>query len=308
MKQDNKSIWLAGIYGVVIGDTFGAPFEFKSRDHMQHHPLLKLEDVDNTIWTDDSAMMLATLSSIINTKTIKYTDIMDQFIEWRYSGKYTADGRTIGVGMICNEAIARYRRSKDIFTCGGTHFDENGNGSLMRIMPVCILLSKDKDIKEEDKVAIIHDVSGLTHNHIISKIACVIYYFIVDNIINNNLGKVDIVKDAIEKATKYYKDEEYFNVYDRLKDIDEFKQLPYSEIVGDGYVLHSLEASIWCLLNTDSFEDCLLHAINLGEDADTTAAIVGGLAGLYYGYVAIPSYMVNQVARTEWIREMCFQI
>ena len=95
--------------------------------------------------------------------------------------------------------------------------------------------------------------------------------------------------------------------FQRLHDLNEFFSLPEDAIESDGYVLHALEAAVWCLLHTNRFRDCLLRAVNLGDDTDTTAAIAGGLAGLYYHYEAMPQEWVNAIRRKAWIKRLCLQ-
>jgi len=93
--------------------------------------------------------------------------------------------------------------------------------------------------------------------------------------------------------------------YARLRHLDEFRHLPENDIQSTGYVVVSLEAALWCLVNTESYKEATLKAVNLGSDTDTAAAIAGGLAGLYYGYEGIPEEWLKEVKRREWVEGMC---
>ncbi len=95
------------------------------------------------------------------------------------------------------------------------------------------------------------------------------------------------------------------DAYGRLRDLTAFRDLPDGEIQSSGYVVHTLEAVIWCLLNSNSFSDCVLKAVNLGDDTDTTGAVAGGLAGLAYGYESIPKDWIDVIASREWISKLC---
>ena len=93
--------------------------------------------------------------------------------------------------------------------------------------------------------------------------------------------------------------------YRRLRDLSAFNNLLDGEIKSSGYVVHTLEAAIWCLLNTDSYSECVLLAVNLGDDTDTVGAVAGGLAGLAYGAENIPAKWIDVIARKEWINDLC---
>jgi hypothetical protein len=157
---------------------------------------------------------------------------------------------------------------------------------------------------------IIHEVSALTHAHKRSLIACGIY----TSVANMLIGSMDVlsgVERGINNAIEYYKrhDEfagELYN-YSRLSDMF-FSETPVNSIKSSGYVVDTLEAAIWCLLNTKNYKDCVLSAVNLGEDTDTVAAVAGGLAGLYYGYDSIPKEWISVIAKREYIESLCNEL
>ncbi len=95
------------------------------------------------------------------------------------------------------------------------------------------------------------------------------------------------------------------NHFGRLRDLKSFRGTEENKIKSTGYVVATLEAAVWCLLNTDSFRDCLIKAVNLGNDADTVGAVAGGLAGLFFGYDQIPEEWLSAIQRRDWIEEMC---
>lgn len=171
----------------------------------------------------------------------------------------------------------------------------------MRIMPVC-LFNAIKNLSEEHSVKNIHEVSAITHAHERSCIACGIYDFIVKELISNP-EKLSI-KVALKKAEIYYCNYEQIFHYNRLFRED-FKSLDISEIKSSGYVVDTLEAAIWCLLNTKNYRDCVLKAVNLGQDTDTVAAVAGGLAGILYGYDNIPKEWLNTLVKSDIISKLC---
>ena len=167
---------------------------------------------------------------------------------------------------------------------------------------------------EDEAIEGIHVISGLTHNHIRSKMCCGIYYFMVKSIIDGIkkdkkpvLGA--LLQEGIDNGLKYY-GRDISNLTEkaylgRLFHLFEFKDVPVEQIKTTGYVIDSIEAAVWCLLTTDSYKDCMLKAVNLGDDTDTVAAIAGGLAGLYYGYEEIPKDWLAVIKKREWIEGMC---
>ena len=320
-EYDASQIILNGIYGAIIGDAMGVPVEFSSRDERDKDPVTGFRefgthDQPKGTWSDDTSMMLATMSSIVRSGGIDYEDIMRSFSEWLYAGKYTPFGVVFDAGITCENAIKRYvKNNTDPLLCGGRDEYDNGNGSLMRILPVSLIYAaisnryawgvrKKADYWDEElinkTVSVIHNVSALTHGHPRSKIACVLYTSICHELIinkrvlRNEQRTIDTIQTAVDKTFRYYTetaekndwfDDEFRaelkkDVFGRLKDIKAFKDLPRDEIKSSGYVVDTLEAAIWCLLNSSGYEECVLKAINLGGDTDTVGAVTGGLAGL----------------------------
>ncbi len=319
----------AGIFGTVVGDALGVPVEFTSRAERKADPVTGMREYGTHnqpkgTWSDDSSMMIATLDSIILRGGIRYDDIMERFEKWRLHGDYTPHGNVFDVGITCSKAISRYQQGIDPKECGGKRENDNGNGSLMRIMPVSLYAGLDEDFwKEvyfEDAVDHVQGVSCLTHAHPRSQMACMIYTSICHELIyRGETSALHVLQHAVDHILEYYSKvpeaQYWFNEdfakeinadnFRRLRDLSEFKKLPESEISSGGYVLHTLEASIWCLLNSGSYSECVLKAVNLGDDTDTTGAVAGGLAGLCYGYNNIPKEWIDVIESKGWIDRLC---
>ena len=318
MGKEDRNIWLDGVMGVIVGDALGCPVQFKSRKEIvARGPVIGMEghgtfDMPEGTWTDDGSMTLALLDSIRECVVIDLPDIMDRFCRWCWNGEYTPFGKAFDIGNATIRAISKYGQTKDVTTCGGTSERDNGNGSLMRILPACLYCFEQNrryDADDAEVVRLIHEVSGLTHNHIRAKIGCGLYYFMVRGILDSGLSLEDRLQKGLDDGFAYYESDDATKTelshYDRLRSLKTFSGLGEEAIKGSGYVVEALEAAVWCLVNTDSFKDCLLKVVNLGDDTDTVAAIAGGLAGLYYGYDAIPSEWLSVIQRREWIEEMC---
>lgn len=252
-----------GIMGLVVGDALGVPVEFKKRDTFHVTDMIGYGTYNQPpgTWSDDSSMTLATLESIGQFKRIDPLGIMNNFYAWLYYAEFTPYGKVFDVGGGTRRAIARYASGKPLNDCGGRTRMDNGNGSLMRILPLAFIPCNMKDI---------NTISGLTHNHDIAKRACRLYLIVVEQILKS--GKVP--------RWIYTDTDIWTGDFSRVREI---WKLNREEIRSSGYVVDTLEAALWCLYHSNTYRDCVLMAVNLGEDTDTVAAVAGGLAGLVYG-------------------------
>lgn len=301
-----------GIIGLAVGDALGVPVEFKSRLEIAENPVVSMRGYGTHAqpagtWSDDTSLTLALLDSIIKKKKVDYVDIMDKFSAWLMGNAYTATGEVFDIGNSTRTAIANYRQGIEPLKCGGTSECENGNGSLMRILPLAYYLREQWDDTMEARMELVHNVSALTHRHPISLIGCGIYINIALRLLGDDADLYMGVDQGIKESFEYYDNKLYDEVrsYARLRDLSAFLKLPEKEIKSSGYVVDTLEAALWCLLNTDSYKDCVLKAVNLGADTDTVGAVAGGLAGIYYGADKIPEEWLEIIARKEYIEELC---
>lgn len=314
---ESQRIRLDGIIGVVTGDALGCPVQFRSREEIALNPVTTMighgtYDMPVGTWTDDSSLTLALLDSIRRNRAINLQDIMYRFALWMTKGEYTPFGESFDIGRGTMESIVRYMKEPDVGTCGGKGEHDNGNGSLMRIMPACLYcneMQEERSIADEQAIELIHKISGLTHNHLRAKIACGLYYFMVRSILHHDGSLIERLQAGIDEGFVFYKRDlnnlTEFSYYGRLYNLYAFADTASGEIRSSGYVVDSLEAAVWSLLKTTNFKDALLMAVNLGEDTDTVGAICGGLAGLYYGYEDIPEDWLSVIQRLDWIENMC---
>ena len=315
--MENRNIWIDGIMGVVLGDALGLPVQFLSREELDVNPVTDMIghgvfNLPKGSWSDDSSLTLATIDSLLRCRAVSCSDIMENFADWLLEGRFTPYGKAFDQGNTCVKAIVNYVKNNDTDKCGVTGEYANGNGALMRIMPMCLYGYEHTvaNAKTEETIMdMIHDVSALTHNHLRSKIACGIYYFMVKAILDEEGDLQTRMQKGIDYARRYYvKDEEnipQLAYYGRIADLEEFKAVPREDIRSSGYVVDSLEAAVWSLITTDSLEEALLKAVNLGKDTDTVAAIAGGLGGLYYGYESVSENWRKAIVKEEKIRGMC---
>lgn len=295
----------AVILGHAVADALGVPVEFCSREELDENPVETMEGEGTYpypagTWSDDTSMTLCALDVLADGE-LDWNEIMLNFARWLTDGKYSSVDMCFDVGGACENAITNFiTNGTPAVESGGASECSNGNGSLMRILPF-ILYTEFVDCDEEP-MDIIHKASALTHAHERSKIGCGIYSFVIRRLLKTQ--KIDSVFEGLRDAEEYYRGFAEFSHYERLFDPD-FKKLDRNKIKSSGYVVDTLEAAIWCLLNTSSYKECVLKAVNLGEDTDTVAAVAGGLAGALYGYDAIPSEWLEALIKRDYIEDMC---
>ena len=315
--MENTNKWRSGIMGVVVGDALGLPVQFLSRAEVLREPVTKMQGygtfhMPEGTWSDDGSMTLATICSLSEQKKLDFADIMERFVAWEYQGEYTPFGKAFDQGRTCLAAIYNYKNGMGVATCGLTDERSNGNGSLMRILPVCLYAyekMQKKEMSEKKALAAIHQASALTHAHMRSQMGCGFYFFMTKAILDGTGTLQECLQKGVDDAVRFYhKDVRNWTQlahYGRLFHLSEFAEAPSEEIRSTGYIVDSLEAAVWSLITTQSFKEAALKAVNLGGDTDTIGAIACGLAGLYYGYESIPKAWLEVIKKREWIEAVC---
>ncbi|MGD1946780.1 MAG: ADP-ribosylglycohydrolase family protein [Croceivirga sp.] len=311
--KNNKKI-ADGILGLAIGDAIGVPFEFMSRTELKASPAVDLKgygahDQPPGTWSDDSSLTFCLAEAL--TEEFSLRKIANNFVLWRSGILWTPHGSVFDIGLQTNKSIDTLQKILNEEDYESLKFlryeaDEytNGNGSLMRILPLYYVLKK-KSIEED--FDLVWEVSALTHGHIRSAIACLIYLIMIDELMDGKKKQIayNRTKERIGSFfTKRNISKREIEIFDRIIKHN-IEILSEEEIQSSGYVIHSLEASFWCFLNSETYEEAVLKAVNLGEDTDTTAAIVGGLAGVYHGSQAFPKNWYDSLSRIDEIELLC---
>ena len=268
------------VYGVAIGDSLGSPVQFKIRDTFPYvSEMLYCDNFHKKpgTWTDDTSLTLALCDSIRKKKIIDTKDILKRFKKWLDWGKYTQDGSPFDIGKTCYLAIKSGKGLDD--------YNANGNGSLMRIIPLAFV----ENITDNEIV----EVSSITHAHSISCEACKIYIHIAKDLLDDK-SILEAVKRNTPKA---------YSIFTSLNSLEKRQR---EEIKSSGFVVDTLEAALWSLLKTNNFRDAVETAINLGGDADTIGAVTGGLAGIIYGIESIPEKWMKALRKKYIIEKYLF--
>jgi ADP-ribosylglycohydrolase len=253
------------------------------RGHGTHHQ-------EPGTWSDDGSLLVCTVNSLVSHE-FDTEDMGRQFLDWYENAFWAARGEVFDVGFTTADALSRIRDGVPAEQAGGRDENNNGNGSLMRILPVALRFASKTISMLNDRVS---RASVITHGHIRSQMACVFYALVVRDLMAGASPK-----EAIEKSRL-----DFSRAFEGNAELKQFVQITADLqtkaedwVVSSGYVVHTLTASLWCLLTTDNYRDCVLKAVNLGSDTDTTGCVAGGLAGVAYGLDAVPRNWILQLAR-----------
>lgn len=306
MKRSFEDALRAVVWGHAVGDALGVPVEFMARDELDASPVSGMTGYGTYpmpagCFSDDTSMALAALDSLSSGK-IDYTDVMERFADWYYEDAYTPTGELFDVGNTCARAIENYKeRGIPLWDCAPRGERDNGNGALMRIDPF-VLFASAKEMSSNEMISTVQNATHLTHGHRRARMASLIYAFVLRELLKTPTK--DAVDTALTRVRHRIEESEEYPHFEHVFSPD-FAKTPRDAIRSGGYVVDTLTAALWCLLTTDSYEDCVLRAVNLGDDTDTTAAVAGSLAGALYGERAIPAAWVDAMQNKELINTLC---
>ena len=296
------SKFIDSIIGHAVGDAMGVPTEFCIRKYLLKNPVKEMIGSDKTgqpagSWSDDTSMEIATIDSFIQNKEFNYDDIMHKWEEWINEAKYTANNDTFDVGRTCLRAIRNHSLGTEPLKCGIDGEQSNGNGSLMRILPVA-LYSYYRKLDVNEIIKLTNELSSLTHKHDISKLGCYIYVryimFLLDG--KNKNEAYELIK-TLDYSTY---DEYAISKYKRILKND-IASYTIDNILSTGYVVDTLECALWILLNANSYKETIIATTNIGNDTDTIGAIAGSMAGIIYGYDSIPTSWIDKLMRRDYL-------
>jgi ADP-ribosyl-[dinitrogen reductase] hydrolase len=280
------------LVGLAAGDAVGTTVEFQPRGTFA--PVTDMVGggpfgLQPGQWTDDTSMALCLAESLIARGGFDAHDQMTRYLNWWRWGHRSSTGKCFDIGMTVRDALARFERTGDPWA-GSTDPRTAGNGSLMRLAPV--VLWAHPDLAQARQLAAAS--SRTTHAAAEAVEACMLFAELLHRALEG------AAKDEVLAAPASEYTEQRVAAIAR----GDYLQRPESGIRGTGYVIESLEAALWCFAHSSSFEEAVLRAANLGDDADTTAAIVGQIAGAHWGFEAIPPHWRQRLHACEEICEM----
>lgn len=289
METSHRNRIVGGLIGVAVGDALGVPVEFSSREARDKDPVTgyRAYGTHNQpagTWSDDTSLTLCLADALIQGP--EYARIAKKFVAWYEKGLWAAHGKAFDIGNTTAHAIQALKLGELPELAGPMEESANGNGSLMRILPLAFYTAK-MELEERRRWAF--EISGFTHGHPRAKIACWFYCEIARNLLNGMpaAAAIDTARETLEAWQKSPGGNSQWSHFGRCS--SGIRDLRRDEIRSSGYVIDTFEAALWCLLQAETFADSVLLAVNLGSDTDTLAAVTGGLAGCLYGIEGIPA-------------------
>lgn len=294
MKQIER--YRGCLLGLAIGDAIGTTAEFKHRGTFS--PVTDMVgggvfSLDPGEWTDDTSMALCLATSLIKCNGFDAKDQMDRYYRWWTEGYLSSNGKCFDIGNTVKHSLSSYNYTGDPYS-GNTDPRSAGNGSIMRLAPIPMFYCNDPvSLAEYSALS-----SITTHGATESVEACQLFSVLIVRALQG------MSKEQILQPSGLVFDSPSIQAIDR----GEYRGKVVDDIRGSGYVVESLEAALWCFSVTDSYREAILKAVNLGYDADTTAAVCGQIAGAFYGMSGIPEEWVQKVVMNDEIVVMADQL
>ena len=301
-EQGVHKRYLGALVGLAVGDALGAPIE--GRPPGSFAPVEGLVGggawgLEAGQWTDDTSMALCLATSLVESGGFRAKDQMDRYVRWMREGYLSSTGRCFGMGGTVSASLERYEATGEPFA-GVTDADTAGNGSLMRLAPVPMYLLHDAS----RAMVLAAEMSKTTHAAVEAVDACRYLAGLMIGALRGE-SKQNLLADLYSPVYNYW----FFQRVALAPRIDAiargvYKYKEASELPASGYVVDTLEAALWSFDRTKTFQDGALLAVNLGNDADTTGAVYGQLAGAYYGVDAIPAEWSEKLAHLPMIEDL----
>ena len=294
-----------GLYGLLIGDALGVPYEFNRPEDLPPMSCIEMippdsfaktyEHVLPGTWSDDGAQALCLLESLLDCRKLDINDFGDKLLGWLNEGRWAVGGVVFDVGNQTMRSLMAYANGMAPEKSGNIEPEGKGNGSLMRTLPLA-LWSKGSD---KDLAVDAHRQSAITHGHVCNQVCCAVYCLTAKYMLEGRTFAEALFR-ASDSLTEIYEDMtcEY---------IKELKQLHLNEPLtgnGTGYVVDCLKSTFMIMEKAASYEDAVRQAIALGNDTDTTACVTGGLAGIAFGFGGIPTRWLESLREKERVEEL----
>jgi ADP-ribosyl-[dinitrogen reductase] hydrolase len=301
MRPDDARRYRGALVGLAVGDALGTTLEFR--------PPGTFQPIDDMVgggpfhlnpgeWTDDTSMALCLAESLLERNGFDPADQMRRYLRWWLNGHLSSNGYCFDIGNTVRQALEQFRAHGDPRRSGQSHQLSAGNGSLMRLAPIPLFFARDPDVA----VARAADSSATTHAHAEAVDACRVFASLIVGAVQGKSKDALLTPDFAGRSEPWARGDLVPAVARVVA--GSFLERHPPDIRGTGYVVNSLEAALWAFANSETFESGALMAVNLGDDADTTGAVYGQLAGAFYGERGIPRRWRERIARRELIERI----
>lgn len=298
--MDRRSRYRGTLLGLAAGDALGTTVEFTSSGEFE--PLTDIVGggpfrLKPGEWTDDTSMALCLAESLLARNGFDPVHQLQTYVRWYRDGHWSVKGRCFDIGTTTVRSLHRFEQTGDPY-CGPTDPDVAGNGSLMRLAPAPLAFAR----RPAEAIARAGESSRTTHGAPVCVDACRYFGGLLVAALDG-LPKDRLLANEYEPAAAAWRREPLDEKVAAIA-AGSYRRKEPPAIRGSGWVVHALEASLWAFHRTDTFRDGALLAVNLGEDADTTGAVYGQIAGAYYGEEGIPESWRSMLAMREQIADL----
>lgn len=302
-----KSRIKGGLYGLLVGDALGVTYEFHSADSIPPFEEIEMTPPDNFnktypnvkagTWSDDGAQALCLLNSLLENGRFSLTDFSMKLLAWYDTGLWAVDNVVFDVGIQTSEALNTFRNGVSPEMCGNVRPDGKGNGALMRVLPLA-LWHRGTDLELVNDA---HRQCLITHANITNQVCCALYCLVARRLLEG-MDFNAALSHSVQNIREIYADMSDYN------EEFEFRLQPDEPDIwrgnGSGYVIDSLRSAFMIMREAGCYEDAVKRAVSLGNDTDTTACILGGLAGIAFGYDSIPERWINTLRQKASVEEL----
>lgn len=293
-----------GLYGLLIGDALGVPYEFYEADELPSYKEIEMvppsgfrktyPNVEAGTWSDDGAQALCLLDSLLKCDRFVLEDFSNMLSSWYEDGVWAVDNVVFDVGIQTGQALCAYKNGLPPKECGLLNPDGKGNGALMRVLPLALWYHRQKEkngiFHVRQMVLDAHSQCLITHGHLCNQVCCALYCLVARALLEG-LGAHEAIADGLASLRLVYR-----NMPEYAQELEWSirPDLPW-EGKGTGYVVDCLRSAFMLLEQTSCYEEAVKRAVLLGNDTDTTACVTGGLAGILYGLQGIPRHWLSML-------------
>lgn len=287
--MDNYDRVKGGLYGLLVGDALGVPYEFHEASELPAYDRIEMKPpagfcrahsgVKPGTWSDDGAQALCLLDSLLSCGKFDLKDFSDRLLLWYQSGVWAVDGVVFDIGIQTGEALNAYRAGEKPEKCGLLRPDGKGNGALMRVLPLAFWHRGT----DWELVSDAHAQCLITHGHVCNQVCCALYCLVARGLLSGACWEIALER-AVAVLRKMYREMPAYEQELEWSIRPDEAWLGY----GSGYVVDCLRSAFMIMARAVGYEDAVRQAVMLGDDTDTTACVTGGLAGIYYGIDDIP--------------------
>ena len=297
-----------GLYGLLVGDALGVPYEFYEAENLPPYKEIEMippagfhktyQEVEAGTWSDDGAQALCLFQSLLDRKGFSLEDFSDRLLSWYEDGMWAVDGVVFDVGIQTAYALRGYRNGLAPEECGMLNPDGKGNGALMRVLPLVlwhsIYGSPKKVQRDRELVQDAHRQCLITHGHRCNQVCCALYCLVAQELLEG-LDPHKAIETGLATLREIYQD---MPEYEQELEWSIRSDQPW-EGTGTGYVVDCLRSAFMILEQASGYEDGVKQAVLLGNDTDTTACVAGGLLGIRYGVQEIPKRWLSMLRERE---------